>query len=161
MSPKEHVIYGGAASAALYPAMGVNALLFFAASFAIDFDHYLDYVYHNGFKDFSLKRMFGYHNALERMWDRPEFLNMEVFHTIEFIVPLFAAARLLDSLALEAVFWGITFHVLLDMVYLYRMKIFFKRSYSMTEYFIRRRALEMRGLKPVELYLSAVREAME
>lgn len=155
------MLFGGAAAAALYPVMGSNALVFFTASFAVDIDHYLDYVYHNRATDFSFRGMFGYHDALARMWGRPDFLNIEVFHTVEFIVALFAAARLLGSYALEAVFWGIVFHVVLDMIFLYRMNIFFKRSYSMAEYFIRRRLLEMRGYNPVEIYSKAVQEAAE
>lgn len=156
MSPRDHVIYGAAAAGALYPGLGINALYFWGASFLVDIDHYLDYVYHNGFTDFSLSRMFDYHNILERFWPRKEFLNVEVFHTAEFLAPLYIASRLLGSAALEAVFWGIIFHVLLDMFYLYRLRIFFKRSYSIIEYFIRKHLLERHGLYPAVIYMEAV-----
>ncbi len=152
MRPRNHVILGGAAAGALYPFMGANSVIFWLASFLVDIDHYLDFLYHNGFTDFSFRRMFDYHRALQKYWPRPGFINVAVFHTVEFVALLYAVSKGLDSGALEAVFWGILFHLMLDMVFLFRAGAFFKRAHSITEYLIRRRLLERRGLRPVELY---------
>lgn len=156
MSLKEHMILGGLASAALYPAIGANALFFWLASFLIDIDHYIDYVYHNGFTDFSVKRMFDYHDALTLFWKEPEFLNIEIFHTVEFLTPFYILSAMLDSNILQALFWGFIFHIVLDMIFLWRLDIFFKRTHSVAEYFLRRRLYARRGLKTVEIYSKAV-----
>jgi hypothetical protein len=100
--------------------------------------------------------MFDYHRALQRSWQRPDFINVEIFHTVEFVAPLYAISRVLGSVALEAVFWGILLHLTLDMLYLFGAGAFFKRSYSIIEYLIRRRLLERRGLHPVDVYNRAV-----
>ncbi len=156
MRPRDHVILGGAAAGALYPALGANAVIFWLASFLVDIDHYLDFLYHNGFTDFSFQRMLDYHRALYKLWPTPGFLNMEIFHTVEFVAPLYAVSRYLGSGALEAVFWGILFHLALDMLFLLRAGAFFKRSHSIIEYLIRRRLLERRGLRPLDVYTRAV-----
>ena len=155
MSPKDHVILGGAAAATLAPFIGPVSLLFWVASFLIDLDHYMDYVYHNGLRDYSFKRMFEYHNTLELYWHQPEFLNLEVFHTIEFMTLLYLVTAYTGSIVLLSVWWGMLFHISLDLVYLWRIKIFFKRASSLTEYFIRKRVYERRGLRPTELYTRA------
>lgn len=157
MSPKDHVIYGGIAAAALYPAIGSAAAYLWAASFLIDIDHYLDYVYHNNFTDFSFKKMFDYHNALDRFWYSPEFLNIEIFHTIEFLATLYFVSVWTASAPLLAVFFGFVFHSLLDMVYLYKHGAFSIRAYSFTEYYVRRKRLVEMGYRPEEIYNEAVR----
>lgn len=156
MSPKDHFIFGSAATVALYPAMGADALWFWGASFAIDIDHYIDYVYHNGFRDFSIKNMFAFHKALEGFWRRPEFLNIEVFHTVEFLAPLSITAYWLGSMALIALCWGLLFHVFLDTVFLLRNRIFSIRANSFTEYFIRKRLFERHGLRPRAVFEEAI-----
>ena len=159
MRPRDHVILGGVAAGALYPVLGVNALLLWIASFAVDIDHYLDFVYHNGFTDFSFARMFEYHAALNALGDRPEFLNVSIFHTVEFVVPLYAVAAYTGSRAVAAVFWGILVHIALDAIHLLRRRVFFKRSHSIMEYLIRRRRLVRRGLSPLGIYSQAIRIA--
>jgi len=156
MSPTAHVVYGGAAAAVIYPLAGMYSLIFWAASFLIDIDHYLDYVYHNGFTDLSFKKMFDYNNALDRFWFNPAFLNLEIFHTIEFILPLYLLTVWTGSAVLLAVFFGFIFHIALDMVYLYGNGIFFMRAYSVTEYLIRRRMLKKKGYRPDEIFGAAL-----
>ena len=157
MRPRDHVILGGVAAGALYPVLGVNALLLWIASFAVDIDHYLDFVYHNGFTDFSFKRMFEYHNALSELDARPEFLNVSILHTVEFMAPLYAVAAYTDSRALAAVFWGILIHIMLDAIYMLRRGVFLKRTHSIIEYLIRRRRLVRRGLSPLGIYNQAIK----
>lgn len=150
------MILGGLASAAIYPVIGANALFFWLASFLIDIDHYLDYVYHNGFRDLGLKGMFDYHNALELFWNEPEFLNMEVFHTVEFLIPFYAISIWTGSTAMQVVFWGFIFHIVLDMVFLLKINILFKRTHSMVEYFVRKRMYAKRGLDTAAIYGKAL-----
>ncbi len=157
MRPRDHVILGGVAAGTLYPVLGVNVLLLWIASFAVDIDHYLDFVYHNGFTDFSLRRMFEYHAALSAFGDRPEFLNVSIFHTVEFMAPLYAVAAYTGSGAVAAVFWGILIHITLDAVYLLHRRIFFKRTHSIIEYLIRRRLLVRRGFSPLGIYNQAIK----
>lgn len=162
MKPRDHVILGALGAAALYPWMGKHSAVFWAASVLIDLDHYLDFLWHNRFTDLSVKRMFEYHVWLESQWKRPEFLNIEVFHTVELLVPLFALAHWASSPALLAVCMGFAFHISLDMVYLTRKGVPFIRAYSFTEYLIRRRMLIKRlGLAPAQLYSEAVRSTRE
>ncbi len=161
MRPREHVIYGGAAAAALYPALGASSLLFWGASVLIDIDHYMDFVYHNDFTDMSFKGMFDYHAVLMRWWKRPEFLNVEVFHTAEFMVPVVLLAWLSGSLALKAVALGFVFHIVLDVTSLVMNGIPFARAHSFVEYYIRKRRLLRCGLDPARLCREAVEAIKE
>ena len=156
MTPTQHVVLGGVASAALYPVLGNMSLVFWVSSILIDLDHYVDYVYNNRLKDLSFARMFEYHDALERYWHSPAFLNVEAFHTIEFLAPLFLVAWYTGSAALQAACWGFVFHVGLDMMYMAWHGIFFKRAYSFTEYFIRKWRLKRKGWDPALVCAEAV-----
>jgi len=156
MNLRDHTILGGAAALILYPFTGLNALWFFGASVLIDIDHYLDFIYHTGLKDLGPKRMFQYHNCLQRWWRDPAFLNMEVFHTVEFLALIIALALIFSSAALWALFFGLIFHIALDLVFLYRNGIFFKRIHSITAYFIKKRKMARVGLDPARLYKEAV-----
>jgi hypothetical protein len=156
-----HVILGGAAAALLYPVLGPRVAAFFAASVLIDIDHYMDYVYHNGFKDFSLKGMFAYHDVLAGQWQNPAFLVIEVFHTVEFLLLFYGAALALGSSILMAMLWGMLFHIVLDAIYMAAHSILFKRSYSFTEYFLRRRRLGRKGLRPGSICREAARGVLD
>lgn len=157
MRPVDHVIYGSIAASVLYPYAGVEAIYFWAGSFLIDIDHYLDYIYHNRFTDFSFRKMFDYHRALDRFWFSPEFLNVEIFHTIEFLMLLFLVSQWTASVPLLLVFFGFVFHSLLDVVHLYRHNAVTIRAYSFTEYYIRRKRLVEAGYRPRDIYDTAVR----
>ncbi len=158
MSPRDHVILGGLAAAVITPFVGVEALAFFLASVLIDTDHYLDFVYHNGLEDISLKGMFRYHNELERYWNKPGFLSIEIFHTVEFLTCVFILSIVTGSEVVTVIFLGLVFHVLLDTVYLYRRGALFIRSYSMLEYLIRRHTLMKKGLHPVRILMDVARD---
>lgn len=158
MRPRSHVIYGGAGAAALYPVLGVGSLWFWGASVLIDIDHYIDFVYHNRFTDLSFKKMLDYHAVLNGWWSRPEFLNFELLHTIEFIATLAAISWWTGSPVLLAMTLGFIFHIMLDIVSLSLAGVPFIRAHSCTEYFIRKRLLSRRGLNPTDLYEEAIRE---
>ncbi len=160
MLPKDHAILGTAASVGLSPWLGIYSIFFWLASIFIDIDHYIDFVWNNGFRDFSITKMLDYHDRLGRLWDRPEFLNVEIFHTVEFLGPLYLLSRYTGSLLIDAVLMGFLFHVALDMIYMYRKNAFFKRSYSIVEYYIRKRLLTRRGLDPAGLMRSTARSTL-
>jgi len=152
MTLRDHTILGGLASAALYPLMGFNALWFFCAAVLIDIDHYLDFIYHNKLKDLSLKSMFLYHETLAKWWASPEFMNMEVFHTAETLAVVFVLALVFRSGALRAVFFGLVFHMGLDVFFLLRHGIVRKRVHSIAGYFLKKRSMAREGLDPANLY---------
>lgn len=157
MRLKDHLILGGFASVVLYPALGKDSVLFFAGSVLIDIDHYLEYLFHNGFRDLSLANMFRYHEALRNLWSRPDFLNFEAFHTVEFVIAVLAASLLLGSTALFALFMGLVFHIICDAAFLLRMRIFRLRANSIIEYAIRKRRFENMGLHPSAVHEDALR----
>ncbi|MFQ5427506.1 MAG: hypothetical protein ACE5EZ_00855 [Thermodesulfobacteriota bacterium] len=156
MCMRDHIIIGGAASAVLYVFTGPAALWFFSASVLIDLDHYLDFVFHNRARDLSIKRMFDYHSTLQRWWRDPAFLNMEIFHTAEFLIIFLSLAIILQSRIMALVFGGFIFHIILDMIFLLRHNIFNKRTNSLTSYFIRKNRMARMGHDPAVLYSRAV-----
>lgn len=158
MRLKDHLILGGAASVALYPALGNDSALFFTGSVLIDIDHYLEYLYHNGFRDFGIAGMFRYHEALRNSWGRPDFLNFEAFHTLEFVFIVLAASLWLGSAALFALFMGLAFHIISDAAFLLRMGIFRLRANSFIEYLVRKRRLKKMGLRPSTVHEDALKE---
>lgn len=158
MRLKDHLILGGAASVVLYPALGNDAALFFAGSVLIDADHYLEYLYHNGFRDFSVANMFRYHEALKNSWGSPDFLNFEAFHTFEFVIIVLAASLWLGSAALFALFMGLVFHIICDAAFLLRLKIFRLRANTFIEYLVRKRRFKKMGLRPSAVHEDALKE---
>ncbi len=156
MTLRDHVILGAAASIGLYAFTGVEAIWFFCASVLIDIDHYLDFIYHSRLRNLSPKNMFSYHRTLQRWWKDPAFLNMEVFHTAEFLGILLFLTILLGSATLLAIFLGFIFHISLDMIFLLYHGVFSKRTNSITSYFIRKRQMAEMGYDPAVLYRKAV-----
>lgn len=161
MRPRDHVIYGSIGAVALYPFMGKETAFFWAASVAIDIDHYIDYIWRNRLSDLSLRGMFEYHRHITKKWHDPAFLNIEIFHTVEFVLPLFVVAHWTASAMLFAACLGLVFHMALDLLSLYKNGIFFARAHSLPEYFIRKTMLQRRGLDPDGLYREAARKTIE
>lgn len=157
MKPGVHIIIGGIASVAIYPFPSLPGVFFWLASVVTDLDHYLDYVFHNGFKDFKLKRAILYHNVLRGYWQRPEFLNLSPFHSVEFVAALYMFSLFNDAPWTWALFWGLVFHILLDIIYLIRHKSSTLRAYSVVEYWIRKKRLVSMGLSPGAVYADAVK----
>ncbi|OGP20326.1 MAG: hypothetical protein A2054_06110 [Deltaproteobacteria bacterium GWA2_55_10] len=161
MKLRDHVITGTVGAAVLYPLLGTGSLAFWLASIFIDIDHYLDFLWNNRFTDFSVRSMFAYHDWLYKKLHRPEFLNIELFHTAEFLGPLLLIALWTDSGLLLSLWLGCIFHCMLDAVNLAVNRAPFVRAHSFTEYFIRRRLLAKKGLRPADLYQEAVRMTRE
>lgn len=161
MKLRDHVITGAVGAAVLFPLLGTNSLVFWLASIFIDLDHYFDFLWNNRFTDFGVKSMFRYHGWLKDRWHRPEFLNIELFHTVEFLGPLLIIAIWTDSGPLLALWLGCIFHCVLDIIYLAANRVLPIRAHSFTEYFIRKRLLAKKGLRPGDLYQEAVRMTRE
>jgi hypothetical protein len=123
----------------------------------IDIDHYWDFLHRNGFKDYSIKRMFAYHSVLfNRYLHHPGFLGLSVFHTAEFLLLFFLAAVVYDSTVMMVIFWGMLFHLVLDVLYLVKYGAVFKRAFSIVEYFVRKRSMVRCGLFPDSVYQEAL-----
>lgn len=157
MTLRDHTILGGAVSLVLYPFIGLEALWFLGGTVLIDIDHYLDFIYHNKLRDLSPKKMFSYHKVLQRWWKSPDFLNMEVFHTVEFLSIILAIAIIMRSGALTVLFFGLIFHIILDLIFLIRHGILNKRVHSIVGYFLKKRSMARLGLSPARLYREAVK----
>lgn len=132
----------------LSPILGLGAIPFWIGSVLIDTDHYLEFIYHNRLTDFSVKKMYDYHNTLGGWFSRPEFLNLSIFHTVEFLFLFYILAVWLDSPMLMAALLGMLFHVLTDIVFLTHQGVVTKRAHSIIEFFVRKKRLTRRGLHP-------------
>jgi hypothetical protein len=92
--------------------------------------------------------MHDYHYILGDWLTRPEFLNLSIFHTIEFLSLVYILTIWLGSLMLKMVLWGMLFHMLLDTIHLSKLGVASKRAYSIIEFLIRKEAMKRRGLHP-------------
>ncbi len=162
MRPGDHVILGSAASFILYFYLGsasiYNVIYFWAASILIDLDHYLDYIYHNGFTDYSFRRMMKYHGLLFRRRFEPAFLGLSIFHTVEFMGALGALALYTKWTAAVFVWWAFLFHIICDTVKLIKDGKPSIRCNTVIEYFIRVKRLKARGLDTGAIYTTAADE---
>ena len=113
MLPKQHVIIGFIFSLMAYiifPISPLEATIIFLASFLIDFDHYLLYVYKK--KNLSLNRALKYFYRLNNDWKkiyprRKEYKkNIFIFHSIETLIPL----------AIFSIYFPIVWFVLIGMI---------------------------------------------
>lgn len=159
MTLREHVILGGGAATVLSPVLGAQgSLVFWASSVLIDADHYWDYLCRNGFRSWSPSKTFAFHRVLIRRIHRPEFLGLNLFHTVEWFLLVYVGGVWLGSSIIFAAFWGMLFHLGLDVAGLAGRRATFKRALSLMEYWIRRRRLVRRGLDPDEVYHEALVE---
>lgn len=157
MTPAEHVILGGGAALVLSPIIGPrDAALFWGASVLIDVDHHWDYIYRNGFRDWSLRRSLGYHAELLKNIRREDFLVLNLFHTAEALLLIWLAWRWAGGSAVLAVLIGMIFHLGLDLARLRTYGCLFKRALSVVEYVARRHRLVARGLNPDAPYEEAL-----
>lgn len=153
MKLSEHIVLGGGAALALAPTLGTQgSLAFWAASILIDVDHYWDYAYRNGFRDWSPAGMFAFHEHIFTHVHRPEFLALNLFHTVEWFLLVACAMLWQGSAILFAVLLGMVFHLALDLLRLAGHRAVFSRALSVIEYWIRRRAIVRRGLDPDRPY---------
>jgi len=148
VKPVEHLVLGGAAALALSPVLGAtDAAVFWGASVLIDVDHHWDYVWRNGFTDFSLRRAVRFSEYLFLL-PRPDFLALNVLHTVEAFAFVALAGLVLGTSACAAALLGMVFHLGLDLARLNTHRVTFKRALSVVEYAIRHRQLRARGFDP-------------
>ncbi|MFC1945708.1 hypothetical protein ACFLW1_00745 [Chloroflexota bacterium] len=152
MQARYHVLTGGVAAAVLVPALGAGSAVFFATAVLIDGDHYLDYIYRNGFRDFSLRSMFRFHQRLNEKGQRQSLLVLNLLHTVEALAILGLASAVSGWPWLQAIFWGMAFHLVTDWVFLYSRGRFSRRAMSLVEYMVRWRSLKRRNLEPERIY---------
>ena len=159
MTLAEHTLLGAGAALVFYPALGSQgSAIFWASSVLIDIDHYWEYLYRNGFTDWSPVKMFAFHRAFFPKIHRPECLGLNLFHTIEWFLVVYLLGRWLGSSAMFAVLLGMVFHLGLDLARLATQKAMFARAFSLIEYWVRGQRLERRGLDPGRLYAEAFLE---
>ena len=114
MDISTHFLIGLIVSIILYPFYGIASLIFLAASFLIDIDHYLISLFHG---EINIKKSYLYfrksreNNRFEKLKN-----SIFIFHTVEFIALLAILAFLAYSPLWLAVF-AIVLHDLLDMFY--------------------------------------------
>ena len=156
MKLKHHIIYGGIASLCLFPKIGLLSGIFLAASVLIDIDHYIDFLWKNRFTNFSFKKMFDYCNIIMGWNTRPGLLGLSIFHTAEVIGSIYLASLLLNSNIVKAIFWGMVFHMVLDILFLLKMGALFCRAFSFLEYVIRKRIMIKNGLSPDAIFEEAL-----
>lgn len=163
MKAQEHIAYGGAASAVVAMIWGPwNALVFWLASVLIDVDHYLDHIYRTGGADWNVLSIFKLDNYFRKKLDTGEMqkraLCFSLFHTAEVFLAVYVTATHYGQSLLMFVFFGMVFHLFLDLLFLTRYKALFMRALSIVEYMIRKRIMKRRGIDPDKYYLEACRE---
>ena len=152
MKLKQHMIYGGVASLCLIPKFGLLSGIFWAASVLIDIDHYIDFVYRNRCTSLGIKKMFAYYDILADWKDKPNLLVLCVFHTIETITCVYILSVWMNSEAIKAVFCGMVFHLILDIIGMLRARCLFLRALSLIEYVVRRKLMVRDRLLPNKVY---------
>lgn len=135
MKPIYHFIIGILSSVVLFilfKEIGITELfIIFSASFFIDVDHYLYYVFKK--KDLSLKNAYNWYLERKEELVRPRKNKVEykriiyIFHGVEFLLLL-----LIISLFYPIFFWvilGMAIHMFSDVLYYYKGEIpYFKIS---------------------------------
>ena len=162
MKVAHHLLLGAAVGAGLaLNASVLNAAAFFTASILIDTDHYIDFVWHSRFQNFSVRGMFRFCALMRQHHHRKEFLVLHVFHTIEFLAALAIAAFFLQNALLHYVLYGMLFHLACDWLSIVRKRIIFGRAMCIVEYIVRKRQLLSYGLSPTPLLCSVADEVLE
>jgi hypothetical protein len=160
MKLREHLIIGGVAMVILAPYWGLwRALLFWGAEVLIDADHYWDYLWRSKFKDWSGWRMFRYYNLITNRMHDKNMLGFSLLHTAEVFAGVYLLARYWSFTFFITIFYGMLFHLFLDMIWLIKNKVFFIRAYSIIEYWIRKNLMRKRGLNPDGFYKEVFEES--
>ncbi len=153
MKLREHIIIGAVASIILIPQWGIwRVLLFWGAEVLIDADHYWDYLWRSKFQDWSGWRMFRYYDLFSKRLHDKNFLGFSLLHTVEVFAAVYLLAYYWNYTFFITIFWGMVFHIILDMIWLLKYKVFFGRAYSIIEYWFRKRSMLRRGLNPDGFY---------
>ena len=68
------------------------------------------------------------------------------------IMGVYLVAVWVNSDVVKAIFWGIVFHMILDIIFLLKIKSLFSRVFSLIEYIIRKKQMTLNGLSPNRVY---------
>lgn len=123
MLPKHHILYGAIFGLVLIPFIGLlNSFIVFLASFLIDADHYLRYVYVA--KDISIK------NSISYFYDKSKkrFHELYIFHTVEFWVFILILGFYYPVFIY--VLLGMLYHMVFDFIDMFNKKYYNIRIYS-------------------------------
>ncbi len=162
MKMQEHIVYGGAASTVVGYFWGPwNGLVFWLASVLIDFDHYLDHVYRTRGADWKVSSIFKMDTYCRRKLESGQMqkgtLCLSLFHTVEAFAAVYVAAKYYEQSFFMFVFFGMMFHLFLDLLALAKHNAVFMRALSLVEYVIRRRLMKKKGIDPDLFYREAFR----
>ena len=137
MTLKQHLVATGIAVAVIHSRGSLAELLTFSiGSILVDVDHLLFYYIRKG--RYDIGGMFRYfREEVDKHLDSIPYLGVCVFHTSEFFLAIALLAVYFPMLWF--LFAGLTFHIILDICDMIRLKIPFIRAYSLIEHCIRRR----------------------
>jgi hypothetical protein len=136
MTLKQHAIYTGLPVLLLLPVGSLGTLTLFACgSMLIDVDHYFLFVFRE--KRLGIREMFRYHDFLFSRKDEIPYSGICLFHSLEIfaLIAFFACF-------LPVLLWllgGMVYHLLLDLLHLYRHNYLSGRALSVIEHLIRAR----------------------
>jgi hypothetical protein len=160
MTLRQHAIYGGIAAVALSFYWGPwRSVLFWVAAWLIDADHYWDYLWRSRFADWSPKRMFRYYDLMTGRGHDKRFYAFSLLHNAEIFLVVWLLAHYINYVFFITVLLGMLFHLALDMIELGRNHIFFVRSFSIIEYWIRRTRMLRRGIDVDSFYKELFEES--
>ena len=125
MDPEHHVLLGLIFSIIIFlifPSIGfLGATLIFLASFLIDFDHYLYYVYRQ--KNLNLKKAYKWYKIrilrqrnLSRKQRSKSYIGFYLFHSFEISILLLVLGFFVNNL-FYFLFLGHFFHLFLDLLF--------------------------------------------
>ncbi|MDD5318735.1 MAG: hypothetical protein PHF79_02865 [Candidatus Pacebacteria bacterium] len=147
MRLQSHIIAGAVGAAATFTLWEYpyQALIFFVASFMIDADHYLDYLWKSKGKDWSPQRMFRYYDYVTENRYDTRALGFSLLHTVELFVLVYLLAAYVEPAFFLPVLAGMAYHMIFDMIWLTYHKIPFARAFSIIEYHVRKKQKHIDG----------------
>jgi hypothetical protein len=157
---RDHVLLGALVAALLAPRYGLAwALTFWAASVLIDVDHHLHFLRFAGWRRWlDFRGMFRFNAHLFAAIRRSDYLVLEIFHTAE-AVALVAVLAWGVSPILQPVFWGMCFHLAVDVVHLSLQGTPRARAWSFFEYAARAASLRRQEIDPTRIPREAAARA--
>lgn len=171
---EKHFAASGIIGLLSIPVWGCVKSIFFVLANALDIDHYFDFLWRSRFKNLNIKYILKtvpifsqacLKFARERKEGDPVPLAVNTLHTIEFVLFIFFLGEWVDnsfiSVALTGIFWGVIFHIILDLIDAIRLKVPFGRCLSFTEYFIRRYFMKKKGQNPSDFYKWVLESILE
>jgi hypothetical protein len=134
-SLKVHTVQSIVTSTLLYPVIGTGVIPFGLSVVFIDVDHLVEYV--KDTRCANLLGIFPYYRIIENNLDR-NYLALSIFHTIEFFTLIFGLSFIYP--VFRYIFAGIMWHMVMDVIFLFKAGRPFIRAYSLIEYIIRSRS---------------------